>query len=88
MPQFETIKHVSHPPHEMFALVADVEKIYGKVTEISVSEIESREYVTFHRQPSWLTFRLNYTGVFSKGSRKTTRYQPNAKILSITIAHP
>jgi hypothetical protein len=70
------------------ALVADVEKIYGKVTEISVSEIESREYVTFHRQPSWLTFRLNYTGVFSTGSRKTTKYQPNAKILSITIAHP
>ena len=26
MPQFETIKHVTHPPHEMFALVADVEK--------------------------------------------------------------
>ena len=26
MPQFETIKHVSHPPEEMFALVADVEK--------------------------------------------------------------
>ena len=26
MPQFETIKHVAHPPHEMFALVADVER--------------------------------------------------------------
>lgn len=26
MPQFETTKHVGHPPHEMFALVADVEK--------------------------------------------------------------
>lgn len=26
MPQFETIKHVGHPPDEMFALVADVEK--------------------------------------------------------------
>jgi coenzyme Q-binding protein COQ10 len=26
MPQFETIKHVTHPPEEMFALVADVEK--------------------------------------------------------------
>ena len=24
MPQFETIKHVRHPPHEMFALVADI----------------------------------------------------------------
>jgi coenzyme Q-binding protein COQ10 len=26
MPQFETIKHVRHPPHEMFALVAEVER--------------------------------------------------------------
>ena len=25
MPQFETVKHVRHPPAEMFALVADVE---------------------------------------------------------------
>ncbi len=26
MPQFETVKHVRHPPAEMFALVADVER--------------------------------------------------------------
>ena len=26
MPQFETITHVGHPPEQMFALVADVEK--------------------------------------------------------------
>ncbi|MET0599598.1 MAG: type II toxin-antitoxin system RatA family toxin [Mesorhizobium sp.] len=26
MPQFETVKHVRHPPEQMFALVADVER--------------------------------------------------------------
>lgn len=26
MPQFETIKHVTHPPDEMFGLVADIER--------------------------------------------------------------
>jgi hypothetical protein len=70
------------------ALVADVEKIYGKVTEISVSEIESREYVEFDTQPSSLTFRLNYTGIFARGSRRTTRYETSAKILSIAVARP
>jgi hypothetical protein len=48
------------------AWLADVEKIYGKVTEISVSEIESREYVEFEKQPPSLTFRLNYTGIFAQ----------------------
>jgi coenzyme Q-binding protein COQ10 len=26
MPQFETVKHVTHPPDEMFSLVADIER--------------------------------------------------------------
>ncbi len=70
------------------ALVTDAEKIYGKVSEITVSEIESREYVEFEKQPSWLTLRLNYTGVFPEGSRKTTTYGPNARILSLAVSRP
>ena len=70
------------------ALVTDVEKIYGKVTDITVSEIESREYVTFEKQPSWLTLRLNYTGVFADGSRRTTKYGSNARILSMAVTKP
>jgi hypothetical protein len=65
--------------------VADVEKIFGKVREILLSEIESRQYVTFEKQPRWLIFRLDYTGVFEGDSRKTTKYEPSAKIFSIEV---
>lgn len=40
------------------APVADVEKIYGKTKSTETSEIESRQYITFANQPSWVTFRL------------------------------
>jgi len=39
--------------------VADVEKLYGKVTSTDTSEIESRQYVKFERQPAGLTFRVD-----------------------------
>ena len=68
------------------ALVSDVVKVYGKVTEIMLSEIESRQYVTFEKQPAWLTFRLDYTGVFAPGSRRTTKYEPGARIHSISVS--
>lgn len=67
-------------------LVRDVERLLGATTEIMLSEIESRQYIEFERQPAFLTFRLSYAGVFSKGSRTTRRYEPGATILSIAIA--
>ena len=68
------------------ALVTDVIPIFGPVQEIVVSEIESREFVTFERQPAWLTFRLDYTGRFPAGARWTKDFQPGARILGITIS--
>lgn len=68
------------------ALVRDVERLLGATTEIMLSEIESREYIEFERQPAFLTFRLAYAGVFPEGSRTTRRYKPGATILSIAIA--
>jgi hypothetical protein len=56
------------------------------VVRISESEIESRQHITFDRQPAWLTFRIDYTGIFATGSRETTSYRPEAKILSISIS--
>ncbi len=44
------------------SLVSDVEKVYGKTLEVTRSEIESREYITFERHPSGLTFRLDNSG--------------------------
>ena len=68
--------------------VADVEKVYGPLKSVDKSEIESREYITFDRQPAGFTFRLDYTGIFPDGSSSTARVAPEAKIYSIAISSP
>jgi hypothetical protein len=81
-PNFHTAEGV-HPG----ALVTDVEIAFGKAKEIQKSEIESREYIEFERQPAGLTFRLDYTGIFSPGSpRRTTKFDPAGKIFSIAVS--
>ncbi len=67
------------------ALVVEVERILGATTRIVQSEIESREYIEFERQPAGLTFRLDYTGIFPARARETTRFDPAARLLSIAI---
>ena len=68
------------------SLVSDVSRILGPIHEVVVSEIESRQFITFTRQPSWLTFRLDYTGIFPASARRTARVQPGARILAIYIS--
>ena len=70
------------------SLVTDVERAYGKTKAIMLSEIESRQYITFEAQPAWVRFRLDYTGIFEGDSRTTTAYSPGAKIHSIAIETP
>ena len=67
-------------------LISDAEKIVGNVASISKSEIESREFVQFANHPGRLTVRLDYTGIFGPDSAETTRFAPEAKILSIAIS--
>lgn len=68
------------------SLVRDAATLFGPVHEIIKSEIEGRQYITFERQPQALTFRLDYTGIFASGTRRTTRFEPDAKIWSIAIS--
>ena len=68
------------------ALVEGLVRLFGPVTEIVVSEIESRQFIRFERQPPALTFRLDYTGIFTAASRRTTHFSAGAKILSIAIS--
>lgn len=69
--------------------VSDVEKKYGKVKEIMLSEIESREFADFANQPKGLQFRLMsdnaMAGVYLKGKNKTMKYSPDAYLLSIQV---
>jgi hypothetical protein len=67
-------------------LVTDAERVLGGVRTITLSEIESREFVQFERQPAWASIRLDGTGIFAESSTETTKYQPGAKILSIAVA--
>ena len=68
------------------SLVGEVERVWGKVRGIVRSEIESRQFIEFERQPTGLTLRLNDMGRFAAGSRVTTAYEPGAKIYSIAIS--
>jgi hypothetical protein len=78
---FHTVEGV-HPG----ALVRDVEVAFGRTMRIVKSEIESREFIEFERQPAFLTLRLDYSGVFADTARTTKEYKPEAKILSIAIS--
>ncbi len=66
------------------------ERIYGKVQEIVMSEIESREYAKFANQPDYYTFRVqanNATaGVYPRGQMTTIRAASNAYISGIIIS--
>ncbi len=68
------------------SLVTDVVTVYGPIREITLSEIESREFIQFERQPAGLTFRLDYTGIFPPHEPWTTRCEPGAKIMAVEIA--
>lgn len=67
--------------------VEEVEKVYGRRQRVTLSEIESRQFIEFANQPSWLTLRLDYTGIFEEGQRKTTQVEANAKIFSMAVIH-
>lgn len=70
-----------------------VERVYGKLREIVLSEIEQREFATFARQPSSLTFKVSagdnvaYAGIYRKPSApaRTRRYTASAHITGIII---
>ncbi len=67
----------------------DVEEIYGKASELVMSELEAREYVTFPRQPSGLFFRLSNkngsAGIYKAGDMVTTSYRPGSEIAVIEV---
>lgn len=69
--------------------ISEVEKKYGKLKEIVTSEIESREYATFAKQPKGLSFRVegseNTAGDYKEGKRETTKYTPKARLVSIIV---
>jgi hypothetical protein len=67
----------------------DVEKRYGRLKEITLSEIESREYASFEKQPAGIHLRVmsdsGTAGNYPEGGNSTKQYAPNAYVFSISI---
>jgi hypothetical protein len=72
------------------ALLAEVEKHYGKLLRLEQTETESREYAEFERLPNWMNLQAGNgeAGVYTKGSRCAYRYDPSAKVQSLWVAGP
>ena len=66
--------------------VKKAEKLLGGVDKITLSEIESRQYVDFKKQSKNYSYRIDYCGDFKNGARETKKYQLSCKIFSIAIS--
>ncbi|MEZ5429298.1 MAG: hypothetical protein R2747_23825 [Pyrinomonadaceae bacterium] len=69
--------------------LSEAEKKYGPVKEIVISEIESREFVDFAKQPKGLQFRLinpnGMAGNYRGTETRTKTYSPGALIFSVQV---
>lgn len=65
------------------------EALYGKVSKITLSEIESREYAQFSSQPSGMDFRIindvGSAGLYPPASNVTSRYRKGSKVFSVVV---
>jgi hypothetical protein len=66
-------------------LLSEAEKRLGRVKNIVLSEIESREFVEFAQQPRNLSFRI-YGGIYSPRSQQTKTYEKGTRLHSIQIS--
>ncbi|HAT30852.1 MAG TPA: hypothetical protein DCW29_08390 [Janthinobacterium sp.] len=67
-------------------LAKKVEKIFGPTKEIELTEIESREYIEFKKQPRTLFFQLDNKGIYAKGKNRTRRFEPDASLFKVGVA--
>lgn len=81
---YKTAKGV-HPGMKL----TGAEGILGRVSEIAISEIESREYVIFAGREDGFGYRLlnenGMAGIYPSGARTTSKFDPGAYIYSIAV---
>lgn len=66
-------------------LLKDVEKKWGKLKEIVISDANSAQYAYFEKAPNGLSICV-HGGTFQEGFRRTSKYEKNAKIHCIGIS--
>jgi hypothetical protein len=66
-------------------LLRDAEKILGKVSEIIITQIESREFVTFRKNRKGIEYRT-YGGLYTRPNYTTKMYEPGSRLHSIQVS--
>ena len=61
-------------------------KLLDGVNIITLSEIESRQYVDFKKQSKNYAYRIDYCGEFKNDAKETKKYKLSCKIFSIIIS--
>lgn len=83
-PSYRTARGV-HPG----MLLRGVEAIYGKLSQISMSEVESHEFAAFPKLPEGIGILVSgenkAAGIYARGEHTTTQYDPSARVLRITV---
>jgi hypothetical protein len=64
--------------------VADAERRLGKVKEIVLTPIESREYITFSKKTLNISYRF-YGGIYPPQKAFTKKYERGSKLWSIVV---
>lgn len=69
--------------------LAEVERRYGKLQSIVLSEIESREYARFAEQPLGIDLKVanrnGQAGIYANGENRTAQYSRNSYVASIIL---
>tara|TARA_R110002096_G_scaffold326721_2_gene520691 strand:+ start:3026 stop:4075 length:1050 start_codon:yes stop_codon:yes gene_type:complete len=72
--------------------LSDTAKLYGGISQIMMSEIESREHVRFMNHPSGIAFRISHdsdtAGEYLDGQMATENYRSGAFIFGIGVSGP
>lgn len=65
-----------------------VERLYGKLTSLQISEEENREMADFENAPAYLSVQVGYgeAGIYKGEAKATVRYSRNAKVQSLWIS--
>jgi len=71
-------------------LLREAEQRYRRVTRLVQTESEPREYAEFAKLPPWISVQVGNgeAGIYAKGRRCGSSYQPSARITSLWIARP
>jgi hypothetical protein len=71
-------------------LISEVEKIYGRVTRMLVTDTDKLEEAEFEKQPDWIQIEVGHgeAGVYPKGKRCSKQYVPTAHVISVWVSHP